>query len=134
MNKCDREALAAAIEQMRHESAVSAAQIDEKIRTEGWWDAGEFASYHRQCKSLHLKPWQCPPCWIDVDDLDAALALPPDHRGEREAAKLVQRLLRSGLSRFEPEPLAALERAEAEAAAPAPQQKRKPRREIHSGG
>jgi hypothetical protein len=37
-----------------------------------------------------------------------------DQRGLREAGEVLQRLLRAGLSRYEPDPLGALERAEAE--------------------
>jgi len=42
-----------------------------------------------------------------------------DLRGAREAAELLQRLLRAGLSKYEPDPVAALERVEAEKRQPA---------------
>ena len=50
----------------------------------------------------------CPP----VRDLDAALREPfGGKRGDREAAELLQRMLDAGLSKYEPDPLAALDQA-----------------------
>jgi hypothetical protein len=59
-----------------------------------------------------LKPWEFPPIWID--DISATLKEPPESKDRHRAAKLLQRLLAAGLSRYEPDPLAALERVEAE--------------------
>jgi hypothetical protein len=57
-----------------------------------------------------------PPCWIT--DLATAMREPfGDPRGEREAAELLQKMLAAGLSRFEPDPLAAFDRIEAKKAA-----------------
>jgi hypothetical protein len=33
-------------------------------------EVAKFAAYGCQCKVLHLKPWQSPPCWAKVDDQD----------------------------------------------------------------
>jgi hypothetical protein len=41
------------------------------------------------------------------------LGSPPDHRGEHRAAGLLQRMLALGIWRFEPDPVGAIERAEA---------------------
>ena len=59
---------------------------------------------------LNLQAWQTPPMW--VRDLDAALREPfGGKRGDREAAELLQRMLDAGLSKYEPDPLAALDQA-----------------------
>ena len=113
MTRKDRKALTRAIEAVRRESPQRARQIADKLASEPWEDVGEFASYSAQCRSLRLRPWQFPPCWID--DIPAALNDPEPHRGLRTAGELLQRMLAAGLSRYEPDPLKALEAAEAEA-------------------
>ena len=63
------------------------------------------------------KPGAAPP--VEIHDLAATLRLPfGDQRGEREAAELLKTMLAAGLSRYEPDPLAALDEAEAKRAAP----------------
>jgi hypothetical protein len=57
-----------------------------------------------------LQPWQDPPCIASLDNLTKPHG---DQRGERESAEWLRRLLDAGLSRFEPDPLAAIERVEA---------------------
>ena len=114
LSRTDREALERAIVALRRDTATRE-QIEAKLRDEPWQAAGEFAAYAAQCDSLGLRPWQTPPCWIT--DLAATLRLPfGDPRGEREAAELLRKMLNCGLSRFEPDPLAALDRVEARAA------------------
>jgi hypothetical protein len=111
-SEIDRDAFRRAIEIVRaNADEARREQIDDKLATEEWEEVGEFAAYAAQCASLKLKPWQSPPIWIR--DLEGALKLPPDdHRGERNAAELLKRLLDSGLSRYEPDPLRALARTE----------------------
>ena len=81
---------------------------DRSLRMSHGVDVAEFAAYSCQIKSLSLKPWQSPPVHEDED------ADEPDN-AEREsdtaARKLLRRMLRAGVSRFDPDPLAALERA-----------------------
>ncbi len=56
-----------------------------------------------------------PPCWLRDDRyVQAALSMPHDLSGRREAGEIVQRLLAAGLSRYEFDPLGALARREAE--------------------
>jgi hypothetical protein len=75
-----------------------------------WIDVATFAAYSCQGAALHLKPWQSPPAWID--NLSLTLAAGDDGiGGDFAAAKLLSRMLRSGLSRYEPDPLKALEAA-----------------------
>jgi len=82
-------------------------QIDSKLEDEPRVDVARFAAYCCQCNNLHLKPWQPPPCWVDelVSDIHAG---PDGIGGQYQAAKLLQRLLEAGLSRFEPDPESAL--------------------------
>jgi hypothetical protein len=51
-----------------------------------------------------LKPWQEPPCCV-VDPNEPRV-------GEEEAAKLLRRMLKAGISRWHPDPLRELERRE----------------------
>jgi hypothetical protein len=94
----DRVALTAALEQARAEGADRAAQIAAK----GWREAAESAVYHCQCRALCLRPWQEPPCVADADD--------PAER-DKAAQKLLREMLALGVSRFHPDPLAAIEAA-----------------------
>jgi hypothetical protein len=55
--------------------------------------------------SLHLKPWQEPPCWAGDDkpvDRDGT-------HGRAAAWALRRKLIKAGLSMYEPDPVAALE-------------------------
>jgi hypothetical protein len=109
MRRVDRQAMKRAIEELRREGGEDARQIEEKLREEPWEDVGRFAAYSCQDKHLQLQPWMVPPCWLRTDrDVEAALSMPHDHSGRREAGELVQRLLAAGLSRYEPDPLTAL--------------------------
>jgi hypothetical protein len=112
LSRIDREALQRAIDLVRAEGSSDARWIDDHLRTNGFFEAGHLASYHCQYRALQLKPWEFPPIWID--DISETLKEPSDSKDRHRAAKLLQRLLAGGLSRYEPDPLAALERAEAE--------------------
>lgn len=85
-------------------------QIDEKLKVEKWARVGRFAAYSCQIDSLHLEPWEWPPIWIR--DVDAAMTAPDDARRIGDAARLLQRMLALGLSRYEPSPMAAISAAE----------------------
>ena len=56
-------------------------------------------------------PWRFPPYCASLADRNQP---PGDVSGRHESAALLQRLLRANLSPFEPNPIAALQRAEAE--------------------
>jgi hypothetical protein len=111
LSRADRDALRRALTIARAESDEERAHLDHIEGRSGWQEAAESAVYHLQCKALRLRPWEPPPCWIR--DLEADLAAGDDGVGGRfRAAKLTQRLLKANLSRFEPDPLAALAQAE----------------------
>jgi hypothetical protein len=99
----DKDAYTRAIGWMQQQSAMSAAQIADKLRREGFEAAGEFAAYVAQCDNLRLRPWQAPPCSACGEPPDD-----PDIHGYRAALALRDRLERAGLSPFEPDPVAAL--------------------------
>jgi hypothetical protein len=101
----DQDAYERAIAWMRRHSSARAAQIETKLRCEGFEAAGEFASYAAQCETLRLKPWQAPPARCRATDPD------PNVYGCRPAEiALRNRLSAAGLSVHEPDPLSALAR------------------------
>lgn len=72
-------------------------------------DVALSAAYGCQVDSLRLKPWQWPPMWADNDR-----PRDPHPSAGREAAwQLRRRLLKAGLSAYQPDPVAALEAAAA---------------------
>jgi hypothetical protein len=94
----DRDALERAMDIAKRDKE-RAKQLQSKLRDEPWIEVAEFAAYACQIDALSLKPWQSPPCSVDEDD--------PDER-DRDAQKLLQRMLAAGVSRYDPDPLAAL--------------------------
>jgi hypothetical protein len=113
LTAADIDAMTRAIEMCRAEGAGRHRQIDAKLKDEKWARVGRFASYCSQTTTLRLEPWETPPIWIR--DIDAALHAPDDARRVRDAARLLQKMLALGISRYEPSPMKAIERAEAEA-------------------
>ena len=68
------------------------------VRERGWAEASMIASYDAQMRAIRLPPWERPPC----------VASP---RGKHRAARLLRRMARRGISRWHPNPLAALAEA-----------------------
>jgi hypothetical protein len=66
MRKVDREALRRAMG-MVEADPVRQAVAQMKLRDETWEEVALSAAYSCQCDSLHLKPWQPPPMWVDED-------------------------------------------------------------------
>jgi len=60
---------------------------------------GKAAAYSLQMDNLKLKPWENPPMYGDVSNADA------------KARRLLKRMLDAGVSRYHPDPLAAIEAA-----------------------
>ena len=109
MTPTDMDALTRAIAACRAADPARSAQIDAMLSYRPWAEVGTFAAASAQRHSLHLKPWQSPPCRSDPEDLYKPIG---DPRGERESAELLRRLLDIGLSRYEPDPLQAIAQAE----------------------
>jgi hypothetical protein len=107
LGQVDLEALTRAMEVASRDPRF-AKHLEWRAETYGWADAARFAAYSCQCDALKLRPWQDPPMYGDstdgIDDFPNA--------GRAAAADLLKRLLGAGLSRFEPEPMKALARAE----------------------
>jgi hypothetical protein len=82
-------------------------QIELKLEDDPWHEVGAYAAYACQMRTLGLRPWQCPPAH--------AGAVRGKRRGREyceqpDALALLKRLLDNNLSRYEPDPLRALER------------------------
>ena len=111
MTEIDHDALVRAIAAARAEDAGRARQLDAMLRDgEPWERVAVFAASCAQTSSLGLQPWQGPVFRASLRDLDKPF---DDPRGERQAAELLQRLLKLGLSKFEPDPIGAILAAEA---------------------
>jgi hypothetical protein len=107
----DRQALELAIEIGR---TLRPDLIDYHLAKKPWLEAAIGASHICQQTKLHLRPWECwPPCAVEVGETDT---LGLEHRGISKSAALLARLLAAVLSRFEPDPVNALARSEAERA------------------
>jgi hypothetical protein len=94
VNRVDRNALRRALALARAEPEYRD-QLERKVEAEGWESAARFASYNLQADNLGLKPWMDTPMYAEV-------------RPDPEALALLVKLLGHGLSRYEPDPVAAL--------------------------
>ena len=104
MDEIDKEALARAIELSKAEPE-RVEQIESMLKDHSWEEVAQFAAHRQQCKNLRLKPSEIPPCHGAIN-----LAAPGTDADESflAANRLLQRLLNSGLSQWEPDPEAAL--------------------------
>jgi hypothetical protein len=124
LSRIDREALTRALEIVRNrpekEDPGRREQVDHLMKHEGWFTAADFCCYCCQSEVIRPRLWQPIPADIDPADIETILARGDDGLGgEYAAARVLRRMLRAGLSRYEPEPLKAL--AEAKRRAPAQQ-------------
>ena len=108
----DRKVMRLAIEQLLPMEPDWRDQIASMLQTQPWEQVGAFTAGVCQVRSLQLKPWECPPC-------DTANVKEPfDVYGSRASeVELLRRMLAAGVSRFDPDPIAALAAAEAQPAA-----------------
>ena len=106
MNEIDRAALLLAIKRARAIDAEHAAHIDAMLEGRDWVSVALFASCSCQCDALNLPPYQSPPAELP-SDYDPSTDNEP-FLGRREAFALLQRMLACGVSRFDPDPLAAI--------------------------
>ena len=89
----DLAALEMAVEKVR--STVRAGELIDLIDERGWQSAAMVAAYDCQCRALRLPVWEEPPC----------VARPTD---KGKAGRLLRRMLARGVSRYHPDPLAAI--------------------------
>jgi hypothetical protein len=97
----DRLALQLAVEQTLAEGGESRRQIQDKLKDEPWFDVAEFCAFHRQFQTLDLKPWEVPPCEI----------CPEAGLDDPQGKELLRQMLALGISRYHPDPRAAIEQA-----------------------
>ena len=108
LSPADMDALTRAVAEQRARGGERKQQIEDMLATRTWLETAKFAAYSLQILHLEIKPWQVVPCDVMPDAVDA----PGDEmRHVGSAARIVRRLLAAGLSRYEGDPLAALERA-----------------------
>jgi hypothetical protein len=98
MTRNDRAALKLAMGLACAEDRERARQIGSMLKDRSWEDVAEFAASCCQSRSLHLDPWSLPPCHGDSD-----------HHHDPAARKLLEQKLVLGISRYEPDPMAAIE-------------------------
>jgi hypothetical protein len=115
LSRVDREALERAIAIDRKRDPMSYKPINRRLEPERWYEAGKSAAYACQCAALRPKPWQPVPAneYVAVTDDDREYG---PVMGRAAAAELLRRMLAAGLSRYEPDPVNALARVEAERA------------------
>ena len=115
LTETDRAALSLAIERVRAQDGGRAPQIDRMLADTDRTEVGMFAAACCQRQALQLKPWQIPPCRIrDPDHPDRSR----DRRygeidGRYDAARLLRQMYDLGISRWHPDPLAAIEEKKA---------------------
>jgi hypothetical protein len=100
LDPVDVEALQKALARCRAGSRAQAWQLDEMFKDRSWQEVAEFAAYSEQITALKLRPWEPPPCIVSWSN---------PAPGDEEAAGLLRRMLESGVSRWDPDPLAALD-------------------------
>ena len=111
LTRTDKAAMRRAILTIRQRDEASREQIDAMLKTDTFEEVGAFASFSAQSRALRLQPWET--SLLYVGNLDAALRLPFGGLSkDREAAELLQRMIANGISKYEPDPLAALAAAE----------------------
>jgi hypothetical protein len=104
LDPADLAALRLAFAQSRASSKAQARQLDWMAKERSWQDAAEFAAFDRQIDNMGLRPWETPPCCV-ADENEPRV-------GEEVAAKILRCMLKAGVSRWHPNPLAALEASE----------------------
>jgi hypothetical protein len=84
-------------------------RVDAELQRAPWLEVAQACACREQHRNLSLRPWQPAPCHADPNGNG------PDDgvMGRRAAELLLARMLEFGVSRWHPDPLAALEQAEA---------------------
>ncbi len=110
LTKNDLATLKLAIEHARQDAGL-VQQIDSMLADTDWREVGMFAAACCQRKALRLKPWQLPPCRIrDPDHPDTGREQRlKEIDGRYEAARLLQQMYQLGISKWHPDPLAAID-------------------------
>jgi hypothetical protein len=110
----DKAALQLAVELHRKRGEAERARIDAELKQKAWFEVARGCAWSEQHRNLRLRPWQPPPCQADPHAINGA---DDGVMGRRAASLLLARMLKLGVSRWHPDPLAAIEQAEVEAEA-----------------
>jgi hypothetical protein len=76
-----------------------AGQLQKMLDDRPWQTVARFACHVIQKRSLHLRPWEVPPCSVSENASDAR---------DTDAQRLLRKMLQAGLSRYEPDPIRAM--------------------------
>jgi hypothetical protein len=76
-------------------------QLESMLEDRDWFTVARFACRCVQDQTLGLRPWEKPPCVVSDDFAD-------EPHNQRAAVKLLQKMLAAGVSRYHPDPMAAL--------------------------
>jgi len=76
-------------------------RLESMLQDRDWFTVARFASYHVQGRTLGPRPWERPPCAVSDD-------FAKEPHNQRAAVKLRQKVLAAGVSRYHPDPMAAL--------------------------
>ena len=82
-------------------------QVESMLAERPHLDVARFCCYHQQMKTLSLRPWQSPPCWLVLDEDETPQ---PRHR---DGVRLLHRMRSHGVSDFHPSPIEAIADAKA---------------------
>jgi hypothetical protein len=105
----DREAMRRAVETLLRTEPDWRDQIAAMLQSQPWEQVGLFASICCQVRALHVKPHEC--ALAETHDV----AEPSEVYSYRASeVALLRKMLSLGLSKYEPDPIAALQRAERE--------------------
>jgi len=108
LDPADAEAFGRAIELYRGMSQENSEQVDHWLRRDGWLQAARYCVAGCQTSLVRPRLWLTLPMYVEPEDIETIIARGPDRRGEYQAARLLRRMLKAGLSRFEPQPIEAL--------------------------
>ena len=108
----DEAAMRLAIEMQIARGGERRRQIEDMLKHDPWESVGKFASYSCQIASLRLEPWELASVAVDADNPDAGRAdVQRASDGRYEAAALLREMLSLGISRWHPDPKAAIAEA-----------------------
>jgi hypothetical protein len=113
LSENDRAAMKLALERVK-KIAVYGKTAHDLLRTSSFEKAGNYASFWCQMYALHLRPWQTPPCRVfDYDFEPDGDKIPQQIRCRYEPGEvdLLRRMLALGISKYHPDPMAAIEAA-----------------------
>jgi hypothetical protein len=108
LDPVDAEAFTRAIKLYRGMSRENSEQVDFWQKRDGWLQAARYCAANCQKSLVRPKLWLQLPMYIEPSDIETIIAQGPDRRGKYQAARMLRKMLRAGLSRYEPQPIEAL--------------------------